>query len=797
MRTVRHSLRSLLQAPGFTTVAILTLAIGIGANTAMFSVINAVLLASLPYPRPDRLVQLWEQKKDGGAMQVSGMNARDWRDQNRSLADLAWFYTDDISLSGGAQPQRIRVGLVSEGFFRAIGVNPSLGRLTAESDHRLGAPQVALLGHAVWQKQFAGRSDVVGRTIHLNGSAFTVVGVLPPGFDFPENAALWIPLEIFPDRSTRSAHNYRVVARMKDGLSFAQVHADLERVAANLARAYIDNKDHGIHVVPLYDQIVGPVRPAILILLAAVGFVLLIACVNIANLQLARGWNRVREMAVRTALGASRGRLIAELLTESLLLAVFGGVAGLLLAWWSIGVLRAAIPPSIPRVEHLGIDGVVLAFTLAVSVAAGLVFGLLPAFSASHVEVSEALKSGGAKAGMSRRRRRLGSGLAVAEIAIAVMLLAGAALLIETFRNLRSVDTGFQASGVIASEIAWPVTREDDLPRAERLSRALLDRVRDLPRMSSVALAGDFPFRGFLADGSFEIEGRPLPPDPHDAPDADYVSVSTRYFETLGIPLLRGRDFQASDELPASPLVAVVNQAFAKEFFPGQNVIGRRIRFLGFDLHPDFLQIVGIVGDVRARSLARPAAAAVFVDFFQHSSSAANPILIFRAPWSETAAVRRVVSSLDPNTPVEFLSAGEVITEAVSRQRFQMALLTVFAALALALAAIGIYGVQSYAVSRRTSEMGVRVAVGATRTDLLRLVVRESLSIAAAGLALGCGAALLLTRAMSALLFGVKPNDLLAYAGAVLVLGSVAVLASLLPARRAARVDPLTALRYE
>jgi putative ABC transport system permease protein len=797
MFNIRYAIRNLRNAPAFTAIAILTLALGIGANTAMFSVVRAVLLARLPYPHPDRIVQLSEQRKDGGMISVSGPNARDWRAMNHSLQTLAYYYAYNRNLSGGSEPQRIQAAMASQDFFRVLGAVPQIGRLTTASDHQIGAAPVAIIGHALWLRQFGGRSDVLGRTIHLEGSVFTVIGVMPPEFDFPNRSELWVPLEITPDPSTRSAHNFNVAARIKDGLSLRQVRADLDNVQARLAAAYIDDKDRGIAMVPLYEQIVGPVRLPILMLIAAVAFVLLIACVNIANLQLARGWSRVREMAVRTALGASRRRLAGQLLTESVLLSLAGGVAGLLLASWCMHLLRAMIPPNIPRVAHIEIDGTVLAYTLAISTLAGFLFGILPAFSASRTDVNESLKSGGTKSTMSRGQRRLGSGLVVAEISVAMILLAGAGLLIESFRNLEHVDPGFQTAGVITTDLAWPVEGSDQTERAATLSRTLLDRVRTVPGVVSAGYSLEFPLRGSMPDGGFEIAGRPLPANPHDVPDADYQVVTTGYFETLGIPLLRGRRFTEADERPGAAPVTLVNQSFAKEFFPGDETIGKRIRFMGFDEHPFFMEIIGIVADVRGQNLARPPVSAVLADLFQHPSALANPVLIFRAPWSDTAAVRGIIGSLDRTVPLEFVSGDQVIMQAVSRQRFQTTLLAIFAGLALLLAALGIYGVQSYGVNRRTSEMGIRLAVGATGSNLLGLVLREALGITLAGMAIGYVGALLLTRAIATLLFGIEAHDWSTYALTALLLGSVVAIASILPARRAARVDPTVALRYE
>jgi putative ABC transport system permease protein len=795
---IRYAFRTLLKSPGFLAVAVITLALGIGANTAMFSVVKAVLLSQLPYPQPDRLVQLWEARKDGGLMWVSGPNAQDWESQNRSMQWMARTESDTATLVGANVPVRVRMTQVSRGFFPLFEVQPEIGRATQPADHREGAAPVIVIGHALWQRAFGGDPKALGSTVRLNGQAFTVIGAMPAGFDFPEKTEVWMPHEIFPDRSTRSAHNFHVYGRLKPDVALPAAQADMDTIASRLGRAYTDDHDRGIRVVSLYEQIVGPVRPALLILLAAVGFVLLIACVNVANLQLSRASLRVREMALRGALGATRPRLIRQLLTEAVLIALMGGSAGLLLALWGAEFLRASIPPNIPRIGTLQIDVRVLLFALALSLSAGIVFGLIPALLGSSTNVIEALKEGSSKTTMSVSQRRWGGALVVSEIAIAMVLLAGAGLLIQTFRNLENVDPGFAVKGVISAEVSWPVgPAESDQLRAGELTRRMLDKVRSIRGIESAGVINSFPIKESGADGGFEIAGRPLPSDPHQVPDALYRVADRGYFEAMKIPLQRGRLFSEADERPDAPQVALVNQAFVKEFFPQSEPIGQRIRFFGFDEKPQFMQIVGVVKDVRSVGLRRPAASEVFASGFQHPGDLSSPTLAARGSLSAVPQIREAIRATDPNVPVEFQSVTELLAASVSREQFQMKLIGLFAALALVLAAIGIYGVQAHAVSRRTGELGIRVALGAGRGHVLRLVLREALGVTALGVATGLAGAFLLTRTLSSFLYGVSPVDPFVFTAIACLLVAAALLASWIPARRASRIDPLVALRYE
>jgi putative ABC transport system permease protein len=791
---IRYAVRTLLKTPGFLLVAVLTLALGIGANTAMFSVIQAVLLSGLPYPKPDQLVQLWETRDGGHKMRASGPNAHDWLAQNRSLRYMAFGGGDAYTLVGGSVPLRINAESVSRDFFRVMGIHAELGRTTGDSDHKPGAAPVVVIGHALWQRGFNGDANILGKAVRIDGYAFTIAGVMPPGFDFPQHSEAWVPTELFPDTSTRSAHNYYVWGRLKNGISLRASQSDMDNIAAQLGRQYIDDKDHGITVVSLYDQVVGPVRPALLILLAAVGFVLLIACANLANLQLARGSTRAGEMALRAALGAARARLVRQLLTESILIAIAGGAAGLMLAFWSVDWLRVFLPREVPRLDAIHVDGAVLAFTFALSIAAGIVFGVLPALSASRTNVTEALKESSTKSTAGSASRRVGGALVMFQTAFAMVLLVGAVLLIETFYNLERVDPGFSTKSLMTAEISWG----NDPVKAGNLTRRMLDGISAIPGVEAAGVTNAFPIKdGGGADGAFEMEGLPLPADHHLYPDAGYHLVSRAYFESLKVPLQRGRMFSEADEQPGTKQVALVNQAFVKEFYRGRNPIGKRIRFLGFDDHPQFLEIIGVVADHRTQDLKTPAYSQVFAEAFQHPNYLASTTLSVRGPTSAIAPMTSLIQALDPDVPVTFQPVDRLVAESIARQRFQMTLLGIFAGLALVLSAVGIYGVRSYTVNRRINEMGIRLALGARGKDLLRLVLGEGLLLSLGGVVAGAAGSMLLTRVLTAFLFQVSATDWLAFTGAAAILALVSLAACFLPARRASRVDPMVALRYE
>jgi putative ABC transport system permease protein len=713
------------------------------------------------------------------------------------MEQLATYAGDQVSLSGNFTPRRIRIGVVSTGFFASLGVPAAIGRMFSREEQKPGGTPTAVLGYDLCQMIFGLPAQSIGKSIRLDGLAFTVIGVMPPGFDFPFRAQAWIPQEFFPDPSVRSAHNYHVAGRLKPGMSIRQAQEDMNVIAARLAKSYIDDRDEGIRVVPLYDEVAGPVRPAFLILLSAVTLVLLIACVNISGLQLARATVRSKELGLRAALGAGRARLIRQLLTEAVLLSVAGGIAGLALAAGGTTVLRYSAPANIPRIESIRVDTSMLCFTAILSIGAGLLFGVLPAIVCSRADVNEALKQGSGKITAGPQLRRWGNALLVGHIGLAVVLLTGATLLLKSYWKLAHVDSGLSSSGVFTVDLSWPTIDGNSTNGAEvsRLSRALLEGVSSLPGVQATALIQPLPVRGRGSNGDFEIAGTPLPADPHQNPNAFYRLATSQYFKTFGMPILKGRPFDKADDRSREQ-VAIVNQSFAAEFLPG-DAIGKRIRFLGFDAKPQFMTIVGMVPDVRALVLDKPAKAEVFADLMQHAGSSLDATLVVRGPAGEQAAVRSIIAALNPNTPVEFQSMDEVIAGTISRERFQTLLLSLFAGFALLLAAVGIYGLLSYTVTRRTGELGIRMTLGAGRRAVLLLVLSEGSRLVVAGLMLGLACALLLSRTLASLLYGVKTTDPGSFAAVALVFGIVAMLGCYFPARRASKIDPNAALRYE
>jgi putative ABC transport system permease protein len=686
---------------------------------------------------------------------------------------------------------------VGTGFFGVMATHAAIGRTFSTSEQKPGGTPTLVLGYELAEVVFGAPANAIQKTVRLNGLAFTVIGVMPPKFDFPDKAQLWLPNDLFPDDSARSAHNYQVVGRLKPGVTVNQAQAEMNVVAARLAKDYADDKDEGIRVTSLYEDLVSGVRPALLVLLGAVALVLLIACVNITNLQLARGAARRKEIGMRRALGAARGRLIRQLLTESVLLAAAGGLLGLALAEVTVRILRIVAPANIPRIQNLGIDAGVLCFTAALSLLVGLLFGVLPSLDNSKTNVNDALKHGAGK-GESVRHKRWGQTLVVGQIALAIVLLSGAALLIKSYWKLAHVETGLASGGVYVTDITWPASADGNSVDGTYVRQAgtqMLEQIKQLPGVQAVAFIHGLPFQN-ASDGNFEIEGRPLPADPHLYPDAFYRMITSDYFQAFGLPILKGRGFTADDRRSAQQ-VAIVNQSFAKEFFPAGDPLGTRIRFLGFDRKPQFMTIVGIVPDVRGFGLRRPARSEVYADYFQHADFAMSVALVVRGPASLQSQIERIVTSLNHSTAVNFESMDDLISGTIVRERFQTSLLTLFAACALLLAVVGVYGLLSYAVTRRTSEIGVRMALGANGGRIVRSVLSEGSALVLAGVTLGLIGSLIATRALQAMLYEVKADDPAALLAVVAGFAAVALFACYLPAHRASQIDPLEALRME
>ncbi|HEX7049880.1 MAG TPA: ABC transporter permease [Longimicrobiales bacterium] len=793
---LRYALRSLRKAPGFAGVAVLTLALGIGANTAIFSVVDGVLLRPLPYPEPDRLVSFVEAGSYKGAF-------LEYRERAESFEAIAAYTPGQaFSLTGRGEPVRLEGAVVSAGLFSVLGAKPLLGRTFLPGEDEAGREPVVVLSHGLWQQRFGADPGIIGEEVRLDGIARTVVGVMPPGFRFPSaSTQLWVPASI---RAADPIDLWGMsvgttIARLRPGVTLEEARTEVRTLEPRMRELFPWDmpEDYGRNatVVPLRDRIVGDVRPMLLVLLGAVGFVLLIACANVANLLLARATTRRRELAVRVALGAGRRRLMRQLLTESVMLAALGGIVGLFLAFWGVELLVAGLPADTPRLAGIGIDGRVLGFTAALTFATGLVFGVLPALRASRSEPHDALKEGGRTA--TGARTRLSAALVVTEIALAVVLVTGAGLLIRSFWRLLRVDPGFRVENVVAATVAPPTFRYADGAARRAFYQELLGRLEALPGVTGAGITDRLPFGGRNYGSVFVIEGRPDPATQGgDWPLADIAAtISADYLRTMGIRVLRGRGFTPADRADA-PGVVLINQALARRYWPDEDPIGRRIRGPG---SVPWLTIVGIVDDVAYNRLADTDLPAFYMPLLQHGPEVVSVVVRSTAdPATLAANLRAVVASIDEDTPVSDVRAmAQRVSDSLGRPRFTMLLLTAFAAAALILGAVGIYGVIAYAVSQRIHEIGIRMALGARAGDVLGMVVRQGAALAMIGIAVGLLAAFATTRLLAGLLYGVGATDAATFLAVPLLLGAVALAASWIPARRAARVDPVVALRNE
>jgi predicted permease len=806
LQDIRYGWRTLAKSPGFTAVAVLTLAIGIGANTAIFSVINVAMFHALPYRDPERLVHLWETRPEHEftQMEASHPNLLEWQASNHVFSGLAGYTGMNLSLTGRGTPQRIYAARVTSNFFDVLGITPAIGRAFRPDEDRSGGERIALLSYGLWESQFGGDPQTIGQMLTLDGEAYTVVGILPREFQFAKRgqAQVWVPLNPSPGESARrSFHWVNVIGRLRADVTLAQAQAEMTRLAQRLAAEYPDtNTGGGVRVVPLHEEIVGPVQPVLFALLGAVGMVLLIACVNVANLLLARAKTRQKEIAVRLALGATRWRLLRQVLTESAILSLFGGVLGLVWAKWGVSLIMARIPANVmtqmPYLRGLSLNLGVLEFTLAISLLTSIVFGLVPAVQASRLDLQDALKEGTRTAG-GTAQHRLRNALVVSEIALSLVLLVGAGLLMKSLVRLLEVNPGFETQNLLAAEISAPEARYSDQKRNEIFLGQLLDRVGRVPGVRGAGLIDVTPLHGGGTTG-FAVEGRPAPL-PGQAPEANTRDVSPNYFSVMGIPLVRGRFFTDQDK-SGSPLVLIINKALADKVFPGQDPVGHRFIFI-FDSHPTAAEIVGVVGDEKLGSLDQRTTPVLYSSSFQSNDT--NLTLVVRAngdPANVTAGVRAEVANLDPSVLVNSAITLRTIIEnspSVFMRRFPALLVGMFAILAVLLSAIGIYGVLSYLVTQRTREIGVRMALGAQRTSILRLLLGEGMRLAALGIAIGLVVAFGVTRLLAGLLFGVLPTDpsvLLVVTGLISV---VTLAACSIPARRAMKVDPMVALRYE
>jgi putative ABC transport system permease protein len=804
LQDLRYAARMLKKNPGFTAVAVIALALGIGANTAIFSVVNTVLLRPLPYKDPEQLVMVWEDATKHGYPRdtPAAANYVDWRDQNSVFSGMAAIADSDLNLTNAGDPERLKGRRVSANLFPLLGVEPQLGRVFSAAEDKPGAQLVTVLSYRLWQRRFGSDPNIVGKTLTLNDEPYTVIGVMPARFEFPEkDDELWVPIAFGArEAANRNTHYLEVVARLKPSVTLEQAQTEMTTIGARLQQQYPQsNTDIGVALTSLHEHVVGDIKPALLILLGAVGLVLLIACANVANLLLARAAIRQKEIALRVALGARRWRLLRQFLTESVLLATIGGILGLAIAYAGLSLLRTFIPENISQAREISLDLKVLGFTLLVSILTGLIFGLAPAIQAVRMNQSETLKEGGRDSVTGRSGKRLRGLLVTAEVAVSLVLLIAAGLLINSFLRLRNIDPGFRVDHLLTMKVELPGLKYEQAPRRNEFYNNVVQRVQSLAGVHSAAVTTNVPLQNRQGNSiSIQIEGRPQLP-PGQEPIVVTRIVSPGYFDTMGIPLLAGRQLTDHDA-EKSPSVAVVSETMAHRHWPGEEAVGKRFAIGKVTSDADWIQIVGVVKDVRQFELgAQPKAQMYFsyrqADFFWPED------LVVRTdvePASLAASVRKAVWDIDKDQPVSNIRTMEdILADSIARQRFSMLLLGVFAGVALLLAAVGIYGVMSYSVAQRTHEIGIRMALGAQTGAVLKLAVGYGLKLVLTGVLIGLVAAFVLTRLMSTLLFGVTATDPATFALISLLLISVAAIASYIPARRATKVDPLIALRYE
>jgi putative ABC transport system permease protein len=800
---LRHALRSLLRSPAFTAAAVLTLAIGIGANSAIFSVIDAVLLRPLPYDRPHELVQLFETIQHH-ELERSGASPGEflaWRERNQVFARLAATHNRPANLTGSGDPEQLPSARVSIDYFPLLGLRAARGRLFLPEEEQPGKEDVAVLSHALWQRRFGGDPGAVGRTISLDGRTVTIVGLLPRGVRLPQNADLALPIAFTAaDRDERGTHYLDVLGRLRQGVDRTKAQAGMDAVAAALAATLTAGTvPHGVRLVSLHEELVGEARPALRMLLGAVGFVLLIACANVAGLLVSRAATRQRDLAIRAALGATRARLVQHMMIEGVVLALCGGGLGLLLALWGVDLLPRLIPGGLPQpAGEIGIDRTVLLFTFGVALASGLLVGLLPALHGGRTLPHQALQAGGRGLTESARRQRLRGVLVAAEMALTLVLLVGASLLMRSFLRLRAIDPGFTSARRIVADLSLPVAKYPDPPRIAAFYDALLERLAALPGVEAAGAVNVLPLSGSNTSSNISIEGED-DETTRRRPNANRRSVSPDYFRALGMRVVKGRPFSARDTAASQPVV-IINEALAERRFPPGEAIGRRLRLGAGNANTNpWLEVVGIVADVRHAALEIAPSEEMYLPCAQRPSGEMTLVLGGRGDTTALASsLRAAVRSIDPDQPLAGVRPmDEIVDESLAPRRAALILLGAFASIAVLLAAVGLYGLIAYSVTQRTQEIGVRMALGAEAKDILAMVLRQGLRLAAAGVAAGLLAAFVLARLMSSLLFGIGAADPLTFLFVPFLLAAVAALASLLPARRATRVDPMTALRSE
>ncbi len=799
LQDARYSLRLMIKNPVFTLIVVLTLTLGIGANTAIFSFANGILLRPLPYPQSDRLVVLDETalKRGIASMSVSYPNALDWREQNTVFEGIGIDYgTSRFSLSGIGQPETLRGSYISHGLLEVLRVQPLLGRTFTEVEDRPDTDTVVILGYDLWQKYFGGDQNIVGRTVMVNNRARIVVGVMPPGFKYPEISELWTPLALTTKEFTRTDHGLNAIARLKDGVTIEQAQAEMNNIAARIEQQNpVTNEGLGVSVTSLHKNLSGDYREGLLILLGVVGCVLLVACVNVANLMLARASARQKELALRAALGASRWRVIRQLLLESLILATIGGLLGLALSKWALYMLLKAIPGQLPFWMNFGIDLRVLGFTLGVTLLTGLIFGIMPALQSSRVDLNDTLKEAG-RGSLTSSGTNSRSLLVVTEIALSLVLLVGAGLMIQSFLRLRRVNVGLNPKGVLTLTIGLPRAKYAEAQQRAAFFKNVVDRVRAIPGVEAAAATGTLPLSGGNWGRSLTVEGYPVL-SVGQAPMIQHTVVTPGYFQTMGIHLLAGRDFAEADRTGA-PLVTIVDERLAQKYWPNQSPIGKRVRFGPPEDNEPWHTVIGVVNVVRHQRMQEETRDSVYLPHQQIPVGGLSIVSRSADPKGLVASVRREVAQIDSDLPLSNIATmEEVMADSIWQPRLYAMLFAVFAGGALVLAVIGIYGVMAYIVITRTHEIGIRMALGATARDVFRLIVGRGMKLTAIGLVLGIGGAFALTRLMRGLLFNISATDPITFVLLSVLLAVAAFLACYIPARRATKVDPLVALRYE
>lgn len=807
IKDIRYGVRGLLKHPGFTAIVVITLALGIGASTAIFSVVDSVLLRRLPYRTAERIVAIQEHDPNGRRGQSTSANFYDWRQQNTVFEHLSAIKITTTNLALSDHAERIDLAQTNADFFDIFGITPQYGRLFIPQDEQAGHEPVVVVSNALWQRRFGSDPSLVGRSITLDGRNYNVIGIAPPGFQYPDKTELWLPPlrlvpELYPDQDvtqTRRMGYLTVVALLKPGVSLQQAAGEMETITARLRQQYPDSNTKRLNrVVSLHEHLVGDTNKLLWLLLGAVTFVLLIGCANVANLLLASGASRQKEIAIRTALGASRRRVIRQLFTESALLAFTGGVVGLLIAFWGLAAITKLLPADFPRLNEIHIDLRVLGFTFAASVLTGILFGLIPALQVSRSDVQEAMRETGRGASGSRRQSRFRQALIVGEVALSVVLLAGAGLLFRSFLRLQSVDTGFVSQPVLTARLTPSGTNYANDADYAKFYNGVIEKVGAIPGVQDVALINTLPLSKGPTSG-FRVEGRPVT-TPDKWPSVNYRVVSPNYFRAMGIPVLQGRAYTDRDNENA-PLVMMVNQQLAREIFPDENPVGKRITFGGTnrDGQPRWFEIVGVVAAVRSLELREAPTAELYFSAQQDLWPAMS--LVVRSsvePSSLSGSVRQAVNEVDRSVPVaDVKTMDHVASESITQPRFNLFLLGLFSAVAMILSAAGIYGVTAYTVTQRTHELGIRLALGAQVGDVLKMILGQGMAVIGVGLVAGLAAAFVLMRLLRSLLFGVGENDALTFAAITGVLVLVALIACYIPARRATKVDPLVALRAE